>query len=342
MYSDTECTRRAGGSIRSCQSSTLSNRYIRGLGSNQDLSRRTTAVGTPDISEIIYNNETFQLFAEFLQIHGRESLVGFCAIVLAIPNLLSNKRQALHAVRAAYKQYINDESMSNSWLQPVTREYIREQIVQRAFDPYKIFQPAMKDMLKYLNQNFYSNFLSSQIWKSYLLKKQQQDKRMKGLNASTPKKLSASISTSTMKSSKPANYKRDILASYNANKTLGSTTSMVSSSSLSTTSIKTPLACFIQNKDVPYMIYLNIPVEHVTLSDIKPRIHHLAGKKFDSQTSECHYYFKRRIDPSELCLMNDGISSMPTYVYEEIDNEDVHTPVPHLDGTIVCKFDFSN
>ena len=90
------------------------------------------------------------------------------------------------------------------------------------------------------------------------------------------------------------------------------------------------------------MIYLNIPVERVTLRDIKPRIHHLAGKKFDNQTTECHYYFKRRIDPSEICLMNDGISSMSTYVYEEIDNEDIHTPVPHLDGTIVCKFDFSN
>ena len=113
----------------------------------------------------------------------------------------------------------------------------------------------------------------------------------------------------------------------------GSTTSAIST-------IKTPLACFIQNKDVPYMIYLNIPVERVTLNDIKPRIHHLAGKKFDNQTTECHYYFKRRIDPSEMCLMNDGLTSMPTYVYEEIDNEDIHTPVPHLDGTIVCKFDF--
>jgi hypothetical protein len=90
------------------------------------------------------------------------------------------------------------------------------------------------------------------------------------------------------------------------------------------------------------MIYLNVPVERVTLTDIKPRIHHLAGKKFDYHTTECHYYFKRRIDPSEICLMNDGISSLSTYVYEEMDNEDIHTPVPHLDGTIVCKFDFSN
>jgi hypothetical protein len=115
-----------------------------------------------------------------------------------------------------------------------------------------------------------------------------------------------------------------------------------STNSTTITTIKTPLACFIQNKDVPYVIHLNIPVERVTLRDIKPRIHHLAGKKFDNQTTECHYYFKRRIDPSEICLMNDGITSMPTYVYEEIDNEDIHTPVPHLDGTIVCKFDFSN
>lgn len=90
------------------------------------------------------------------------------------------------------------------------------------------------------------------------------------------------------------------------------------------------------------MIYLNIPVERVTLDDIKPRIHYLAGKKFDHQNTECHYYFKRRIDASELCLMNDGMTSVPTYVYEEIDCDDGQTSVPHLDGTIVCKFDFNN
>ena len=90
------------------------------------------------------------------------------------------------------------------------------------------------------------------------------------------------------------------------------------------------------------MIYLNVPVERVTLGDIKSRIHHLAGKKFDSQSTECHYYFKRRIDPSEVCLMNDGIATTASYVYEEIDSDDCLTPVPHLDGTIVCKFDFSN
>ena len=88
------------------------------------------------------------------------------------------------------------------------------------------------------------------------------------------------------------------------------------------------------------MIYLNIPVERVTLADIKPRIHNLAGKKFDQQTVECHYYFKRRLDPSEIFVMNDGVSSTASFVYEEIDSDDLQTPVPHLDGTIVCKFDF--
>jgi hypothetical protein len=221
MYSDTECTRRTGSSVRSYHSTSLSNRYIRGLGSTQDLSKRIPLLISPSISEIIYNNETFPLLAEFLQIHGRESLVGFCAIVIGISNLTSDKRQALYAVRAAYRQYIDDDSISNSWLQSTTREIIRQQISQRIFDPYKIFQPAMKDMLQYLKQNFYSNFLSSQIWKNYLIKKQQQDKRIKGLNASTPKKLNASISTSTVKSAKQLNSKRDILTSFNANKTVG-------------------------------------------------------------------------------------------------------------------------
>jgi hypothetical protein len=78
----------------------------------------------------------------------------------------------------------------------------------------------MKDMLQYLDRNFHSNFLSSEIWKNYLIKKQQQDRRIKRLNASTPKKLNASISTSTVKSSKQSNCKRDILTSY-GNRTLG-------------------------------------------------------------------------------------------------------------------------
>lgn len=219
MYSDTECTRRTGASVRSCHSTTLSNRYIRGLGSNQDISKRIPLSSTsPSISDIIYNNETFQLLADFLQIHGRASLVGFCAIVIGLSNLSLDKRQAMYAVRAAYRQYINNDSISNSWLQPSTREYIREQISHRIFDPYKIFQPAMKDMLQYLKQNFYANFLSSQIWKNYLIRK---DKRMKVMNASTPKKLNASISTSTVKSSKQPNGKRDILTSFNGNRTLG-------------------------------------------------------------------------------------------------------------------------
>lgn len=211
MYSDTECTRRTGTSVRS----THSTRYIRGLGSHQDLSKRHSHVS---ISDIIYNQETFPLMAEFLQIHGRESLVGFCAIVIGISNLTSDKRQALYAVRAAYKQYIDDESLSSSWLQSSTREWIRNQISQRSFDPFQIFQPAMKDMLQYIKQNFYANFLSSQIWKNYLLKKQQQEKRIKGLNSSTPKKFNASISTSTIKSSKS---KREILSNFNANRTIG-------------------------------------------------------------------------------------------------------------------------
>lgn len=221
MYSDTECTRRTAGSVRSSHSTSLSHRYIRGLGSNQDLSKRIPSLTSPSISDIIYNNETFPLLAEFLQIHGRDSLVGFCAIVIGISNLSSDKRQALYAVRAACKQYIDDESTSNSWLQPSTKDLIRQQISQRSFDPYKIFQPAMKDMLQYIKQNFYANFLSSQIWKNYLIKKQQQDKRIKILNASTPKKLNASISTSTVKSAKQVNSKRDILTSYNANRTIG-------------------------------------------------------------------------------------------------------------------------
>ena len=185
----------------------------------------------------------------------------------------------------------------------------------------------MKDLLQYLKQNFYANFLSSKIWKNYLNKKQ--DKRVKTLNASTPKKKS-NLSVSSLSTIKSSTSHREI----SANKTISSSQSIHQT-------IKTPLACFIQNKDVPYMIYLNLPVEQVTLAQIKTRIHYLAGKKFDPTATECHYYFKRRIDPSEICLMNDGFSSSATYVYEEIDADDLHSPVPHLDGTIVCKFDFN-
>jgi hypothetical protein len=218
MYSDTECTRRKGSSVRSYHSTSLSNRY--GLGSNQDLSKRTQLLSSPSISEIVYNNETFPLLAEFLQIHRRESLANFCAIVIGISNYSSSKRQASQAVHAAYKQYITNETLSN-WLKSPTRDLIRQQMSKSSFDPYEIFQPAMKDMLQYLDRNFHSNFLSSEIWKNYLIIKQQQEKRIKRLNASTPKKFNASISTSTVKSSKQTSFKRDILTNFNGNRTLG-------------------------------------------------------------------------------------------------------------------------
>lgn len=313
MYnSDTECSRRTNTSMRQLSR--------RALGSEQDLSRRA-----PTLNEIISNQETFALLAEFLEMHGRESLIGFCAVVLAINNLQSDRRQAIYAVKAAYREYILHSNLSSQWLQSTTREAIREALHQRDFDPFRIFQPAMKDLLQYLKQNFYANFLSSKIWKNYLNKKNV--KRLKTLNSSTPKKIShLSVSSlSSTRSERPAPINRTIAAAPPAS------------------TFKTPLACFIQNKDVPYMIYLNLPVEKVTLEQIQSRIHHLAGKKFDPTRSECHYYFKRRIDPSEIALINDGLSSSSSaanYVYEEIDADDLHTPVPHLDGTIVCKFDF--
>ena len=62
------------------------------------------------ISDIIYNIETFPLLAEFLQIHGREALANFCAIVIGISNFSSDKRQAVDAVRAAYREYITNET----------------------------------------------------------------------------------------------------------------------------------------------------------------------------------------------------------------------------------------
>lgn len=320
MYSsDTECVRRAETSIRSLKSTISSNRYVRGLGSEQDLSKRS-----PTIAELINNPETFPLLAEFLQIHGRQSLIGFCAVILAIDNLKSEPKQAMYAVKAAFREYIEDPTVSNHWLQPSTRIWIIEQFQRKHFDPFTIFKPAIADIIQYLKQNFYANFLSSKIWKSYLLKKS--NKRTKLLNSSTPKKLNFSMNNGSMLKS----TKKDCR--------LNSTVNAHVSTSSST--IKTPLACFIQNKDVPYMIYLNIPVERVTLADIKSRIHNLAGKKFDEQTVECHYYFKRRLEPAEICLMNDGVSPASNYVYEEIDSDDVRTSVPHLDGTIVCKFDF--
>ena len=194
MYSsDTECTRRTETSLRSLKSSISAYRYVRGLGSEQNLSKRS-----PTISELINNPETFPLLAEFLQIHGRESLIGFCAIAIAINDLRADRRQAIYAVRAAYRQYIEDPAVSSQWLQLPTRQWICEQIARRTFDPFEIFQPALKDIFQYLKQNFYANFLSSKIWKNYLLKRP--NKRMKTLNSSTPKKINLSISSSTIKS----------------------------------------------------------------------------------------------------------------------------------------------
>jgi hypothetical protein len=222
MYSDTECSRRTC-SVRNFQSSSSSHRHVRGYGSNQDLSKRSATLPPPSITEIVYNNEIFTLFAEFLQAHGRESLSGFCAFIISMARLTSDKSQALCAARAAFSTYINNESMSNSWLQPATRELIRRQVLQRKFDPHRLFEPAMKDMLQYLKQNFYTNFLSSVLWKDYVTRQQREQaviaKRTKLINSSsTPKKVNLSMTTS---SKQHQVNKRDIQTNFNGNRTVG-------------------------------------------------------------------------------------------------------------------------
>jgi len=97
-------------------------------------------------------------------------------------------------------------------------------------------------------------------------------------------------------------------------------------------SIKTRLAFYIPTSDIPYMIFLPLHVTRITLSDIKKNIHQLAFFNKIPSSTQCHYFFKRRLDDSEQFMTETN------FVFEKVDND--HLVVPNLDGTIVCKLNY--
>ncbi|CAF1505522.1 unnamed protein product, partial [Didymodactylos carnosus] len=318
--------------------------------------------------------------------YGKRSLGEFCAVVIGLREQQEEQQPIIRdIVRAAYKQYIENFEQSSYWLLDSTREQLYREYKRGNYNQY-IFDQAYVDAISYIQQNFFSNFLSSNLWTQYLKQQQQSQKSssvitlaclddLKNVNnryyknikleksatstkirnnqnvdgtttKKTPKKLNLSLSAVNTKlkqqytngsNGNGVNKPREL--SFDASKTIHmGSSSYADDVDMKTVvaQVKTPLACFIPGSDVPFMVYLPIPVSQVTLKDVKPRINQLASTKLPPSHSkiQCHYYFKRRVQDSELWLDDNKTQ----FIYEEIEHD--LTIVPNLDGTIVAKLDY--
>ncbi|CAF0784173.1 unnamed protein product [Didymodactylos carnosus] len=366
MYSDSECTHNS-----------------RSMYSHRTQSTKPSTPHT--IQDILNNPDTLTLLIKYLTAYGKRSLGEFCAVVIGLREQQQEQQPIIRdIVRAAYKQYIENLEQSSYWLLDSTREQLYREYKRGNYTQY-IFDQAFLDAISYIQQNFYSNFLSSNLWTQYLKQQQQLQKSssittlacvddLKNINSryykniklekssistkstnnysidgtttrKTPKKLNLSLSAVNTRlqqqhtnNSNSNNKHREL--SFNTSKTIhmNSSSSYDVNDDLKTvvSHVKTPLACFIPGSDVPFMVYLPIPVTQVTLKDVKPRINQLASTKLPPSHSkvQCHYYFKRRVQDNELWLDDNKTQ----FIYEEIEQDLMI--VPNLGGTIVAKLDY--
>lgn len=151
-FSDTECSHR----------SSLAAAH-RVPGNNTSQTSRTLS-----LHDVISNPETAELFLEYLMnSHQTASLGAIYAIVLVLNEKKDDPNQLHDVSRAAYKTYIENESVL-PWLPPQRRMELREAYRHKQFDEH-FFDGVLDDLLNYIeNQtDIFRQFLNSRNWNDY-------------------------------------------------------------------------------------------------------------------------------------------------------------------------------
>jgi hypothetical protein len=121
---------------------------------------------TISVHEIISNVETAELFLQYLM-NSSQTLGSVYAIVLVL-NEKKDDSQQLHDIgRAAYKNYIENETML-PWLSTQRRMELRDIYRRKQFDEH-FFDSVLDDLLIYIeNQtDIFQQFLNSRLWNEY-------------------------------------------------------------------------------------------------------------------------------------------------------------------------------
>ena len=149
-FSDTECSHR----------SSLVN--VHRVPANNNLSAH----------EIVSNSETAELFLEFLMSSPQTASLGAVYAIVLVLNEKKHDRNQLHDIgRAAYKTYIENESIL-PWLPSQRRMELRDMYRHKQFNEH-FFDGVLDDLLIYIENrtDLFQQFLNTHIWNEYRRRK---------------------------------------------------------------------------------------------------------------------------------------------------------------------------
>ncbi|CAF1355129.1 unnamed protein product [Adineta steineri] len=320
-FSDTECSHR----------SSLTTVHRVPANNPSQLSRTISA------HEIVSNPETAELFLEFLMNSQQTASLGAVYAIVLVLNEKKDDSNQLHDIgRAAYKTYIENESIL-PWLPSQRRLELRDAYRRKQFDEH-FFDGVLDDLLIYIETqtDVFRQFINSRTWNEYrrgkFSKMNTQIKSTSTLVNNTSayqnenelkksRKLhSSSLSLQTkIKSNDRTNHQHH---NHHHNRSV-----RVESTSMK----KTRVAYFLPDSDTPFVIQVAVPLESITLKDILPRLHISSTNQRNglSTNTSLDYFVKHRAS-NENWLGGDT-----QFINEKIDDYDV--PLPNIDGTVVIR-----
>lgn len=155
-FSDTECSHRS--SLATVHRVPANNTSQLSASSSRSVSAH----------EIVSNAETAELFLEYLMSAPQTATLGAVYAIVLVLNEKKDDSHQLHDIgRAAYKTYIENESIL-PWLPSQRRMELRDAYRRKQFDEH-FFDGVLDDLLVYIeNQtDVFRQFLNTRIWNEY-------------------------------------------------------------------------------------------------------------------------------------------------------------------------------
>ncbi|CAF1537734.1 unnamed protein product [Rotaria magnacalcarata] len=312
-FSDTECSHR----------SSLATVHRVPANSSSQLSR------TISIHDIVSNHETAELFLEFLMSSPQTASLGAVYAIVLVLNEKKDNANQLHDIgRAAYKTYIENESIL-PWLPPQRRMELRETYRRKHFDEH-FFDGVLDDLLSYIESqtDVFRQFLNSRIWNEY-----RRGKFTK--NHAQVKSTSTLGNTSSGYQNENNEFKR-LRKLHSSSLSLQTKTKSHDrhlhnrSARVESTSIKkTRVAYFLPGSDTPFVIQVAVPPESIVLNDILPRLHTSSKNQRNGiNTNTSFDYFVKHRASNENWLGGDT-----QFINEKVEDFDI--PLPNIDGTVM-------
>ncbi|CAF3488271.1 unnamed protein product [Rotaria socialis] len=318
-FSDTECSHR----------SSLATVHRVPANSSSQLSR------TISIHDVVSNHETAELFLEFLMSSSQTASLGAVYAIVLVLNEKKDDVNQLHDIgRAAYKTYIENESIL-PWLPPQRRMELRETYRRKHFDEH-FFDGVLDDLLSYIESqtDVFRQFLNSRIWNEY-----RRGKFTK--NHAQVKSTSTLGNTSSGYQNENNEFKR-LRKLHSSSLSLQTKTKSHDrhlhnrSARVESTSIKkTRVAYFLPGSDTPFVIQVAVPPESIVLNDILPRLHTSSKNQRNGINTNTPFdYFVKHRASNENWLGGDT-----QFINEKVEDFDI--PLPNIDGTVIIIFFYS-